>query len=176
MTSDRPLAEVKAALESHFGNWQGEGPAGVKAFAVAPQQVSPRILLIDRPDSPQSLILAAQMTSLLSDGFSFGDSWTHYLQATGRYEVMETVVNAEPAQRMWARERSVTHSNERWTIEILQAQHMPTDLFTPIFAISRTAGWTANILEQLADNRLYRPLSEYVGKAAGRAFAPIDQR
>jgi citrate synthase len=53
---------------------------------------------------------------------------------------------------------------------------MPTDLFTPIFAISRTAGWTAHILEQLADNRLYRPLSEYVGEAAGRAFAPIDQR
>jgi citrate synthase len=53
---------------------------------------------------------------------------------------------------------------------------MPTDLFTPIFAISRTAGWTAHILEQLADNRLYRPLSEYVGEPAGRAFVPIDQR
>jgi citrate synthase len=53
---------------------------------------------------------------------------------------------------------------------------MPTDLFTPIFAISRTAGWTAHILEQLADNRLYRPLSEYVGEPAGRKFVPIDQR
>jgi citrate synthase len=53
---------------------------------------------------------------------------------------------------------------------------MPTDLFTPIFAISRTAGWTAHILEQLADNRLYRPLSEYVGEPAGRAFLPIDRR
>jgi citrate synthase len=53
---------------------------------------------------------------------------------------------------------------------------MPTDLFTPIFAISRTAGWTAHILEQLADNRLYRPLSEYVGEPAGRPFPPIDQR
>jgi citrate synthase len=53
---------------------------------------------------------------------------------------------------------------------------MPTDLFTPIFAISRTAGWTAHILEQLADNRLYRPLSEYAGEPAGREFVPIDQR
>jgi citrate synthase len=53
---------------------------------------------------------------------------------------------------------------------------MPTDLFTPIFAISRTAGWTAHILEQLADNRLYRPLSEYVGEPVGRKFVPIDQR
>jgi citrate synthase len=53
---------------------------------------------------------------------------------------------------------------------------IPTDLFTPIFAISRTAGWTAHILEQLSDNRLYRPLSQYVGDPVGRKFVPIDQR
>jgi citrate synthase len=53
---------------------------------------------------------------------------------------------------------------------------IPTDLFTPIFAISRTAGWTAHILEQLSDNRLYRPLSEYVGDPPGRKFVPIEER
>jgi citrate synthase len=53
---------------------------------------------------------------------------------------------------------------------------IPTDLFTPIFAISRTAGWTAHVLEQLSDNRLYRPLSEYIGDPVGRKFVPIDQR
>lgn len=64
VVSDRPLAEVKAALEARFGNWKGEGPAGMKAFNVAPKQVAPKIVLIDRPDSPQSLILAGQMTQL----------------------------------------------------------------------------------------------------------------
>jgi citrate synthase len=53
---------------------------------------------------------------------------------------------------------------------------IPTDLFTPIFAISRTAGWTAHVLEQLSDNRLYRPLSEYIGDPVGRKFVAIDQR
>ncbi|MBV8483583.1 MAG: citrate synthase [Verrucomicrobia bacterium] len=53
---------------------------------------------------------------------------------------------------------------------------IPTDLFTPVFAISRTAGWTAHVLEQLSDNRLYRPLSKYVGETVGRKFVPIDQR
>jgi len=53
---------------------------------------------------------------------------------------------------------------------------IPTDLFTPIFAISRTAGWTAHVLEQLADNRLYRPLSEYTGPEVGKVVKPIDQR
>ncbi len=53
---------------------------------------------------------------------------------------------------------------------------IPTDLFTPIFAIARTSGWTGHVLEQLADNRLYRPLSEYVGPAVGKVFQPIDER
>lgn len=53
---------------------------------------------------------------------------------------------------------------------------IPTDLFTPIFAISRTAGWTAHVLEQLADNRLYRPLSEYTGPDVGKKFVPLGER
>ena len=53
---------------------------------------------------------------------------------------------------------------------------IPTDLFTPVFAIARTAGWTAHVLEQLEDNRLYRPLSEYVGEPVGKKVVPIDER
>jgi len=53
---------------------------------------------------------------------------------------------------------------------------IPTDLFTPVFAIARCSGWCAHVLEQLEDNRLYRPLSEYVGEAVGRKFVPLDER
>ncbi len=53
---------------------------------------------------------------------------------------------------------------------------IPTDLFTPVFAIARCSGWCAHVLEQLDDNRLYRPLSEYVGEPAGKKVIPIDQR
>jgi citrate synthase len=49
-------------------------------------------------------------------------------------------------------------------------------MFTPIFAISRTSGWTAHILEQLIDNRLYRPLSDYVGPAVGKTVTPLEER
>src|ERR1051325_5946344 len=52
---------------------------------------------------------------------------------------------------------------------------IPTDLFTPIFAIARTSGWTAHVLEQLADNRLIRPQSLYTGPA-GLKVVPIEQR
>jgi zinc protease len=64
VVSDRPLAEVKAALDQRFGSWKGEGAAGTKSFAAAPVALTPKIILIDRPNSPQSLIAAVQMTGL----------------------------------------------------------------------------------------------------------------
>src|SRR3984957_13176919 len=69
------------------------------------------------------------------------------------------------------------HANvDFYSATVYYSLGIPTDLFTPIFAISRTAGWTAHVLEQLSDNRLYRPLSAYVGEPVGRKFVPIDQR
>jgi citrate synthase len=52
---------------------------------------------------------------------------------------------------------------------------IPTDLFTPIFAVARTSGWTAHVLEQLADNRLIRPQSNYTGPV-GLKVVPLEQR
>lgn len=52
---------------------------------------------------------------------------------------------------------------------------IPTDLFTPVFAISRMAGWTSHVMEQHADNRLIRPDSEYVGER-DRAWVPVEER
>jgi citrate synthase len=53
---------------------------------------------------------------------------------------------------------------------------IPIDLFTPIFAVSRMSGWTAHILEQLANNRLIRPRAEYIGPPYPQTFVPLDQR
>ena len=53
---------------------------------------------------------------------------------------------------------------------------IPTDLFTPVFAIARCSGWCAHVLEQLEDNRLYRPLSEYIGEPVGKKVVPIEER
>jgi len=50
-----------------------------------------------------------------------------------------------------------------------------TDLFTPIFALSRVSGWTAHVLEYWLENRLFRPNAEYVG-AEPRPYVPIAQR
>ncbi|HEX7159473.1 MAG TPA: citrate synthase [Edaphobacter sp.] len=50
------------------------------------------------------------------------------------------------------------------------------DLFTPIFAVSRIAGWTAHVIEQHDDNRLIRPRAEYVGPAYPSPYTPIEGR
>jgi citrate synthase len=50
------------------------------------------------------------------------------------------------------------------------------DLFTPIFAISRIAGWTAHVIEQLDDNRLIRPRADYVGPPYPQAYIPMEKR
>jgi citrate synthase len=52
---------------------------------------------------------------------------------------------------------------------------IPTDLFTPIFAIARVAGWLAHWKEQLETNRIYRPTQVYVGQHH-QPFIPIEKR
>ncbi|MBZ5752964.1 citrate/2-methylcitrate synthase [Metabacillus rhizolycopersici] len=49
------------------------------------------------------------------------------------------------------------------------------NLFTPIFAVSRTSGWTAHILEQYSNNRLIRPRAEYIGPQL-RHYVPVEHR
>src|SRR5262245_30735834 len=55
------------------------------------------------------------------------------------------------------------------------AMGIPTDQFTPIFAMSRVAGWIAHVLEQHGNNRLIRPRAEYTG-ATRATYVPISQR
>lgn len=52
---------------------------------------------------------------------------------------------------------------------------IPISLFTPLFAMSRVAGWSAHVLEQYANNRLIRPRAEYAGPLI-REFIPLSNR
>ena len=58
---------------------------------------------------------------------------------------------------------------------VLHSVGLPADLFTPTFAVSRTVGWTAHVLEQVADNRLIRPDVDYVGPPE-RKVQPLEAR
>jgi citrate synthase len=68
------------------------------------------------------------------------------------------------------------HANvDFYSATVYYSLGIPTDLFTPIFAIARTSGWTAHVLEQLADNRLIRPQSVYTGPV-GLTVTPLAER
>jgi citrate synthase len=71
--------------------------------------------------------------------------------------------------------RGLRANVEFYAALVLHALDLPQELFTPTFALSRVAGWTAHALEQLDGGRLIRPFSEYVG-AEGREWQPLAQR
>jgi citrate synthase len=62
-----------------------------------------------------------------------------------------------------------------YSASLLYYLRIPTELFTTLFACARMAGWCAHIIEQLSDNRLIRPLAQYIGPR-DRHFVPIDHR
>jgi 2-methylcitrate synthase len=62
-----------------------------------------------------------------------------------------------------------------YSASLYRALGIPTDLFTPVFAVSRIAGWTAHVLEQLGNNKLIRPEAEYIGPP-DTSYVPLDSR
>ncbi len=58
---------------------------------------------------------------------------------------------------------------------VYRGMGIPTPMFTPIFAVSRVAGWTARVLEYLQNNRIFRPRAFYIGKF-DEPYVPLEKR
>jgi citrate synthase len=82
---------------------------------------------------------------------------------------------SERIAEIMLREKHLNANVDFYSATVYYSLGIPTDLFTPIFAIARTAGWTAHVIEQLADNRLIRPQSNYTGPT-GLKVTPIEKR
>jgi len=82
---------------------------------------------------------------------------------------------SERIAELMLKEKKLHANVDFYSATVYYSLGIPTDLFTPIFAIARTAGWTAHVLEQLADNRLIRPQSQYSGPV-GLKVVPIEER
>jgi citrate synthase len=82
-----------------------------------------------------------------------------------RLEAAEALEQAALAELHARRPDRVLATNvEFWSAVVLDFAQVPTELFTPMFACARTAGWSAHILEQKREGRLIRPSAKYVGE------------
>lgn len=72
-------------------------------------------------------------------------------------------------------ERKLYPNVDYYSAPLLYMLGLEPDMFTPMFAISRIAGWAAHIMAQYADNRLIRPRAEYIGPR-GLKWTPIEER
>jgi citrate synthase len=89
---------------------------------------------------------------------------------SARYvEILNTVA------RVVTEEKKIYPNVDLYSGAAYASMGIPTDQFTPIFALSRVAGWSAHVLEQHAHNRLIRPRAEYTGPTR-QAYVPLDRR
>ena len=85
--------------------------------------------------------------------------------ASPRVEVAEALEEAALAELAARRPDRVLATNvEFWSAVVLDFAEIPPELFTPMFACARTAGWSAHVLEQKREGRLIRPSAKYVGE------------
>jgi citrate synthase len=85
------------------------------------------------------------------------------------YDLLRTV------EEVVHREKGLYPNVDLYSGSVYTLLGIPKDLFTPVFAISRVAGWTAHVLEEYADNRLIRPMAEYTGPV-DLVWTPLDRR
>jgi citrate synthase len=73
-------------------------------------------------------------------------------------------------------EKKLNANVDFYSASLYHVLGIPSELFTPIFAVSRISGWTAHVLEQYANNRLIRPRAEYTGPTYPQPWVPIEKR
>ena len=113
-----------------------------------------------RVRDPRADVLGAAATRFYAEG---GDAGLYALARHVEATALRLLREHKPDRRL-------DTNVEFYTALLLHGLGLPTELFTPTFAIGRAAGWTAHCLEQLREGRLIRPQAEYVGPQ-GRRWA-----
>jgi len=173
------LANMYAAITSAIGALSGPLHGG------ANEQVMRMLLEIDDPSRAADFV--HQKLERHEKVMGFGhrvyrteDPRATHLRQLSR-ELGERTGNmkwfniSQAVEKYMNEERHINANVDFYSASVYYYLGWPIDMFTPIFAVSRIAGWTAHVLEQYAHNRLIRPRAEYTGPRDVR-YVPIDQR
>ena len=90
-------------------------------------------------------------------------------------KLFDTAVAIETSARKHLEGSSIFPNVDSYSGVVFHTLGIPTDLFTPIFVMSRISGWVAHAIEYLQANRLIRPKALYIGKT-GLSYPPLDSR
>lgn len=108
---------------------------------------------------------------------TFLQGYAHRLfkNKTGKSNLLEIAEEVEKIVNEKLASKKLYPNVDFYSGIVLQEIGIPTDLFTPIFAMGRVAGWLAHWLEQLKTNRIYRPDQKYTG-LRNQKYVPMSER
>ncbi|AQQ51819.1 citrate/2-methylcitrate synthase [Planococcus lenghuensis] len=160
-------AAVTSALGTMKGPLHGGAPSGVidlleeiavpdhiRSVVLNKLQQGAKIMgfghRIYRTADPRSVLLREKCLELQAH-----DPWLD-LAVQAEEEITELLAEHKPGRQL--------HTNvEFYAAAVMRAIQLPPELFTPVFSAARSVGWCAHALEQLEDNVIFRPQSEYIG-------------
>lgn len=178
------LSDMYAAITSGIGTLAGPLHGGANTA------VMQMLLEIDRTKGGTPENAVAWVRDLLNQGVKisgFGHrvyrtedpraTWLRRFseQLSRKRGEMKWFAMSRAIEEFMLNEKHINANVDFYSASVHYLLGIPTDQFTPFFAISRVSGWTAHVMEQLAHNRLIRPRAEYVGPPP-RAYVPIEQR
>lgn len=166
-TESDMVAAVTSALGTMKGPLHGGAPSGVISLleeigsAERTQSVITRKLdagekimgfghRIYRTEDPRSILLRQKCLELQGH-----DAWLD-LAVEAEKQITQLLNARKPGRALYT-------NVEFYAAAIMRSIKMPPELFTPTFSIARIVGWTAHVIEQQADNVIFRPQSEYIG-------------
>ena len=173
------LSGIYSSVMAAIGTLKGPLHGG------ANEQVARMLLEIKSPDRLEAWLEAALASGEKIMGFGHrvykeGDPRAKILKAMSR-EITREVGHPEMyemsarLEELMGQRKGLICNVDFYSASVYHSMGIPIDLFTPVFATSRVAGWCAHVLEQYQNNRIYRPRGKYVGPT-GEVYTPIDER
>jgi len=176
------LADMYSIMTSGIGTLRGPLHGGANEAALR------TVLEVGTPSKAENYVAdaLAQKKRIMGFGHRVYKTWDpRYLilkryagelaAKKGQTQLFDTAVAIENSARKHLEGTPIFPNVDSYSGIVFHLLGIPTDLFTPIFAMSRIAGWTAHVIEYLETNRLIRPKALYVGPV-GLPYIPIDSR
>ena len=173
------LADFYSAITSGIGTLRGalHGGANEEAMALIEKFETPdeaETGLMDMLNRKQLIMGFGHRVYKVSDPRSpVIKSWAKKLSDAAGDKIIYPI--SERIEAVMWREKKLFPNLDFYSAAAYHFCSIPTPLFTPIFVIARTSGWSAHIMEQRGNNRLIRPTADYIGPQP-RPYVPLDRR